>query len=74
MIRELKHLFYKVRLRELGLFISENRRFQGDLIASFIAFQYLTGVLNRRKTNFLDGLIVVGQERMVLIKERGDLG
>lgn len=71
MIRELKHLFYKVRLRELGLFISENRR---DLIASFIAFQYLTGVLNRRKTNFLDGLIVVGQERMVLNKERGDLG
>ena len=53
------------------MFISENRR---DLIASFIAFQYLTGVLNRRKTNFLDGLIVVGQERMVLNKERGDLG
>ena len=38
MHRELQHLFYKERLRELALFCLEKRRFWGDLT---VAFQYI---------------------------------
>jgi len=35
MIRELEHLSYGERLRELGLFGLERRKLQGDLIVTF---------------------------------------
>jgi len=35
MLRELKHLSYKDRLRELGFFSLEKRRLQEDLTAAF---------------------------------------
>ena len=49
MIRRLKHLHYKDRLRELGLFSLENRRLWGDLTA---AFQYQKGAYKQEGSQF----------------------
>jgi len=52
-IQELEHFSYKDRLRELGLFSLEQRRFWGDLI---IASQYLKGDCKKEGDRLFSGM------------------
>ena len=69
----MKHLSYKNRLREMGLFSMEKRRPQGDLVADF---QYLKGSYKKRRkeTDSLAGSVVIEQGKMPSSSKRVDLG
>ena len=54
MIRGLKHIFYKEKLREMGLFSLEKRFLREDLI---VALQYLKEAYKQEETSFLNGKI-----------------
>jgi len=64
MPKGLKHLSCEVRLRELELFCLEKRRLQGDLTAAFHCNS--KGAYKQEGADFLHGLVVTGQEGMVL--------
>jgi len=57
MTREMKHLSYEERLKELGLFSLQKRRLWGDLIA---AFQYLMGACKQAGKGLFKGYIGQG--------------
>lgn len=63
MFKGLKHLCYKERLRDLGLFSLEKRTIWEDFT---VAFQYLKGA-GRGPTFY--SLIVTGQGEMILTKK-----
>ena len=63
MLPGMEHLPYKGRLKELGLFSLEEKRFWGDLRA---AFQYVKrGCIGKKRTNSLAESVVIGQGEMV---------
>ena len=51
MIRDVEHLPYEDRLRELGLFSLEKRRLRGDVNA---AFQYIKGVYKQEGSQLFE--------------------
>ena len=68
MIQGVEHLSYKDRLRELGLFILEKRRLQGDLI---VTFQYLKGKTMRKKETGLSRRVCCDSTRGNGFKREG---
>jgi len=63
MLRELEHLCYEERLRELGLFTLEKRRLREDLKA---AFPYLQGASKQDEDRLLVGPVATGHRVEVL--------
>jgi len=66
MIRGQEHLSYEERLRELGLFILEKRRLQGDFIAAFQCLKEAYKQEEQQSNSCLRGWIAIGQGGMVL--------
>jgi len=71
MIRGLKHIFYKEKLREMGLFSLEKRFLREDLI---VALLYLKEAYKQEETSFymVRYIQVVGQGGTVLNLKKGD--
>ena len=68
-IHRIEHLSYEGRLRELGLFSLEKRRFQGNLIA---AFQYLMESYIKEGNRLFSRSVVTEQGEMVSNSKRVD--
>ena len=63
MVKLLGHLSYEESLRQLSVFSSEKRRLQRYLS---VAFQSWKEAYKQERTDFLQSLIVIGQEIMAL--------
>jgi len=73
MIKGLAHLSYQDRLKELDFSrsILEKRKLKGGPHYNLSIFKRET--VNRGVSNFLHGLIMIGQHRRILSSRRGDL-
>lgn len=61
--QRMEQIFYKDRLRDVGLFSLENRRYQGECVALSSTCQ---GPMRELERGFLQGCAVIGQEGMAL--------
>ena len=69
MVKGMEHLCHKDRLRELGLFSLQKRRFWADLRV----FQYLKGGYKREDNRLLSRVCCDRTREMALKQSRGDL-